>query len=227
VAGPKALGSGQPFTFSLDVRKVGQWEEARDRVGPRSIMRIKRAARLAMRRQAQFARRMIVQGITRQAPGGDKFKPLSPTTLAIRQLRGFRGKKALIVRADLRNSVTVKTTPEGAFIGILKGARSRDGSRLVNVGLVHEEGRTFIMRVTPKMLALLHKAFREAGIDGGGGGGMKGSTASGSILIIKIPARPFIKPVFDKYFADSKKTSFRVLLEMARILKGDYGYPGG
>lgn len=221
---PKSLGSGQPFTFSLDIRKVGQWEEARARVGPTSIVRIRRASRLAMLRQAQFARRMIVQGIRKQAPGGKSFKSLSPTTLAMRRFRGFRGTKALIVRADLRNAITVKTSAEGAFIGILKTARSKDGSRLANVGLVHEEGRTFIMRATPKILALLHKAFREGGV---GAGGMKGSTAAGSILIIKIPARPFIEPVFDKFFSDAKKTRFRVLLEMARILKGDYGFPGG
>lgn len=224
MAAPKSLGSGQPFGFSLDIRKVGQWEEARARVGPRSILRVRRAAKLAMRRQAQFARRMIVQGIRKQAPGGKKFKPLSPTTLAMRKLRGFRGKKALIVRADLRNAITVKESSTGAFVGILKGSRSSDGSRLVNVGLVHEEGRTFIMRVTPKMLALLHKAFREGGVSGSSSA--RGSTASGSILIIKIPARPFISPVFEKHFSDAKKTRFRVLLEMARILKGDYGFPG-
>ena len=221
----KALGSGQPLMFSLNVTKVGQWEAARDRVGPRSIVRVRRAAKLAMRRQAQFARRMIVEGIRKQAPGGQKFKPLSATTIAIRKIRGFRGTKALIVRGDLRNSITVKETATGAFIGILKSARSRDGSRLVNVGLALEEGRTFIMRATPKMLALLHKAFREGGASGSGS--TSGSTASGSILIIKIPARPFVEPVFKKHFSDAKKTRFRVLLEMARILKGDYGFPGG
>lgn len=225
MAGPKALGTGQPLRFSLDVTKVGQWEEARDRVGPRSIVRVRRAAKLAMMRQAQFARRMIVQGIRKQAPGGQNFKPLSSSTLAMRKLKGFRGTKALIVRGDLRNSVTVKTSADGAFIGILKQARSKDGTRLINVGLAQEEGRTFIMRATPKMLALLHKAAREGGGEGGGGG-MRGSTAAGSILIIKIPARPFIAPVFEKHFSDAKKTRFRVLLEMARILKGDYGFPG-
>jgi hypothetical protein len=144
----------------------------------------------------------------------------------MRRLRGFRGRKALIVRADLRNAIRVKTFGDGAFIGILKTARSKDGSRLANIGEVHEEGRTFVMRVTPKMLALLHKAFREGGLGEGGSGGMGGSVVAGSILIIKIPARPFVKPVFEKHFSNPKQTRFRVLLEMARILKGDYGFPG-
>lgn len=169
---------------------------------------------------------MIVQGMRKQAPGGQNFKPLSATTLAMRKIKGFRGSKALIVRGDLRNSVTVKTSATGAFIGVLKTARSKDGTRLANVAEVQEEGRTFIMRVTPKMLALMHKAFREGGASGGGGGGSRGSTVVGGILIIKIPARPFIAPVFEKWFSDDKKTRFRVLLEMARILKGDYGFPG-
>ncbi len=167
---------------------------------------------------------MIVQGITKQSPGGKDFKPLTPMTLAIRKARGFRGQKALIVRADLRNSVTIKPMAASVFIGILKTARSKDGSRLANVGEAHEEGRTFIMRATPKILALLHIAAREGGV---ATPGMRGSTAAPSILIIKIPARPFIAPVFKKFFSVPAKTRFRVLLEMARILKGDYGFPGG
>lgn len=221
---PKALGSGQPLTFSLDVRKVGAWEKARELVGPRSAVRIARASRMAMRQEAQFARKMIVQGIREQAPGGRKFKPLSPSTLAIREFRGFRGSKALIERGDLRNSVKVTETPEGAFIGILRTARSRDGDQLANIAETQEEGRTIVMRATPKMLALLHMAGRKTGHRTGSAAG---SLFVGGVIIIKIPARPFVKPVFDKWFADKSKVQFRVLLKMARILKADYGFPGG
>jgi hypothetical protein len=46
----------------------------------------------------------IVEGIREQAPGGRAFAPLEPTTLAIRQFRGFRGTKALLVAGDLRTA---------------------------------------------------------------------------------------------------------------------------
>ena len=45
----------------------------------------------ALMQEAQFLRTKIVEGIREQAPGGRAFAPLAPTTLAIRQFRGFRG----------------------------------------------------------------------------------------------------------------------------------------
>lgn len=222
---PRAAGKAHPLGFSIDVRKVGEWEKARDLVGPTSRARIARAQRIAVRRQAQFARRKIVEGLRTQAPAGVKFKPLVASTLAARKLKGFGGTKALIVRGDLRNSITVKSVGDDAFVGVLRTAVSRTGERLVNVAEIQEKGRTIVMRATPKVIAMIAMIKREE--SGGGSGGGKASAGVPGIIIIKIPARPFMQPVFDKWFADKEKVSFRILLDMARILKADYGFPGG
>jgi len=54
-----------------------------------------------VRQEAHALRNDIVQGLTSQAPGGEPLKPPSPLTIAARQLEGFGGSKALIVRGDL------------------------------------------------------------------------------------------------------------------------------
>lgn len=216
-----------PFSLDVSVRKVGQWDRARELTGARAALRLRRAERIAMKQEAQFARKKIIQGIRKQAPGGQRFKKVSKTTLATRRARGFRGRKALIVRADLRNSITVKTSGDGEFIGVLRTARSRDGDRLVNIAEVMEEGRTLVQRATPKVLALLHRSFREGGLRGRNVKRSVTVGASSQVLIIKIPARPFLNPVFEELYGKGGKAQFRVLLRVARILKGDYGFPVG
>ena len=63
------------------VRKTGDWAVAR-RILAGGPMKLKAAVGTALRQEAQLLRKEIVQGITRQAPGGESFKPLSPLTLA-------------------------------------------------------------------------------------------------------------------------------------------------
>ena len=77
----------------------------------------------ALLQEAQFLRTKIVEGIREQAPGGRAFTPLAPTTLAIRQFRGFHGTKALLVQGDLRNSITVTKDGDKVFVGVLRTAQ--------------------------------------------------------------------------------------------------------
>jgi phage gpG-like protein len=103
--------------------------------------RIKTAADRALMQEAQFLRREIVVGITKQAPGGQPFVPLADATIQRRKRGGFGGTKALIVTGDLRNSIQVtKVGTNGVFVGILRTAQHRGGELVVNIAKIHEYG---------------------------------------------------------------------------------------
>lgn len=202
----------------------GDWDEA-IRILDVTEKDLNKALSRAMRQEALLMQKHIKQGIRKQAPGGERFKPLSPITLAIRKSQGFGGTKALINRGDLRNSIKVKQTGEGRwsakyFIGVLKNTKSKDGKSLFNIAAVHEKGsKTFVIKVTKAMRGFLARIFKEhlGGVSSGGGGFSKG------IIVSRIPARPFIRPVFEKY-AKPNEIRDRFLKRVGELLGGDLGH---
>jgi phage gpG-like protein len=205
----------------MKVTKVGDWQLAR-RLISTAQRRFKDATTKAVLQEAQFFRTKIVEGIREQAPGGQPFKPLKPTTLAIRRFRGFKGTKALLVQGDLRNSITVVKEAGGAFVGVLRSAKGGTGQSLVNVAAVHEFGsRPIAVKLTPKARRFLHAAFKKAGLDN-----PAGDRPTTGIAVIKVPARPFLRPVFEKY-GEPEEVSRRFIGRVARLLGGDFGGPGG
>lgn len=132
----------------------------------------------------------------------------------------MRGTKALIVQADLRNSITVVRDGDRVLVGVLRTARNRAGRSLVNIAALQEHGsRPIVVHLTPKARAFLHAAFRHAGLDGPSSGQL-----GTGIAVIHIPARPFLAPVFDKY-AQPDQISLRFLERVAKQLSGDFGRP--
>lgn len=177
----------------------------------------KEAKKKALLQEGQFFRNEILKGIREQSPGGKDFKPLSPATLAIRKLFGIRGTKALIEHGDLRNSIVVQMIGEEVFVGILRTAHGADGHSLVDVAKVQEEGsKPIVIKMTPKMAALIHKAFREAG---GESNRMGAPPKSTGIVIVQIPARPFMAPVFEK-FGNPEQASERFAARFRKIMAG-------
>ncbi|MBN1771102.1 MAG: phage virion morphogenesis protein, partial [Deltaproteobacteria bacterium] len=152
------------------------------------------------------------------APGGQPFAPLAPTTLAVRRFRVFKGTKALIVRGDLRNSIMVVKQAGGVFVGVLRTAKGKAGQPLVNVAAVHEFGsRPIVLKLTPKARRFLHAAFRSAGLDS-----TAGDRPSVGIAVVRVAARPFLRPVFDK-FGQPEDVSRRFIERVARIVGGRLG----
>lgn len=208
-----------------EILQVGDWGLAR-RILQTSPVRIQRAMDIAVQQEAHYFRQKVVEGMREQAPGGRSFKPLAALTLALRKLRGFRGTKALMVRGDLRNSITVQRMGTGAaFVGVLRSARGKDGQSLVNIAEINEFGsRPIIIHITQKMREVLGRASKLMGKDeaprqhGGDGG-------SPSIMVIRIPARPFLQPVADKYFQPGE-VKMRFLARVGRALGGDFGQVG-
>ncbi|MGN6107859.1 MAG: hypothetical protein ACTHU0_22315 [Kofleriaceae bacterium] len=188
----------------MSARKAGDWALAR-RVLADGGSRLKAAISRATRQEAELLRGQIVQGITDQAPGGEAFRPLSPLTLAARKQAGFGGTKALLVRADLRNAIAVIMRGDEAFVGVPRKARGADGRSLADVAALNEFGSDpIVIPITPKMRRFLHALRREAGLAAGSGGG----TGKG-VVVVEIPARPFLRPVFKKFAAGAQRRFLR------------------
>ena len=185
---------------SLKMSLTGDWRQA-SRSLAQARARMTHSIDTATRQEAEEARKQVLEGIRNQAPAGEEFLPLSRLTRALRRARGFRGTKALIRTAALMNAVTVSRAGRGRyFIGVKRGARGRKNEPLVNIALIHEEGKTFVIRVTPKMKRYIMSALRRAGLlskrrkDGQGGE----SGFSRGYMVVHIRARPFIGPVIRK-----------------------------
>lgn len=199
------------------VSLFGDWEKAK-KVLSTVQDRWEHASRRALMQEAHFLRGKIVEGMREQAPGGKAFEPLSPLSIAMRKAVGFKGTKALINRGDMRNAVVVVAKGEGAFVGILRTAKGRDGKPLVNVAEANEYGRgPFIVPITPKSRRFYHAAMAKAGftpIPTGHPGAV--------IAIVRIPARPFFRPVFEK-FGNPSDVRDRFFKRIAKDLAGDLG----
>lgn len=153
--------------MSFQIKKDGEWlllEQFQKKAS--GMAEILESAVLA---EAHFFRTKIIEGLTNQAPGGAPIKPLSPATIERRKAAGFGGTKALIVRGDLRNSVSVVKQGAEVFIGVLRKATGRAGQGLANIAEMNELGAV-IPRATKK-----------------------------GIVLQTIPARPFLRPAFEAF----------------------------
>jgi len=192
----------------MAVSRTGDWARAR-RLLTAAPQRLQAALGTAVRQEAHALRNEIVQGLTSQSPGGEPLKPPSPLTIAARQLEGFGGSKALIVRGDLRNSITVIVQGDEAFIGVSRSARSKDGASMVDLAkLLEFGGPPVIIPMTPKMRRFLFALLRQAGKEPTGGSGR-------GVIVVQVPARPFLRPAFDKF---REGASRRFLERVAREL---------
>jgi hypothetical protein len=182
----------------MTVRKTGDWATARRLLGAGPV-RLKLAIGVALKQEAQLLRKEIVQGLTKQAPGGKSLEQPSELTLATRRLEGFGGSKSLLVRGDLRNAVSVVVKGDEAFVGVPRKARGKGGEVLIDVAQVQEFGSApMVIPMTPAMRRFLFKAMREAGVEPGGGSG-KG------VVVVKVPARPFLRPAFESFKKGAQK----------------------
>jgi hypothetical protein len=166
---------------------TGDWEKA-FRLLSALPQRLKTTLNQGVLEEAHRIRDDIVKGIHRGAPGGKRFAPHSPLTLAVRKMRRFGGSKVMIQSAALVNSVAViPVRPGVAFVGVRRKAKSG-----ANIAHIHEFGRTFTVPFTSRMARFLFAAMKRAGIPPRPRA--KGSKGAGSITI-RIPARPYIGPV--------------------------------
>lgn len=198
----------------IGVRLIGDWAKATKSLEHLED-RFARAAEQAVAKEAQMARMHIVKNITSGGAHADKpFAPLSSMTLAIRAFKGFGGGKPLIVSGALLGAVTVSKIGKATFVGI-KRAGGKGGG--VNFAELHEfGGGPWTRPMTDKQRRFLHAALKNAGPAPTGPGG--------GVLTIRIPARPYIGPVADK-FLKQPDVKRRFWANVSAALGGDIGRP--
>ena len=179
----------------MGVAKVGERRRAAQ-LFKRAAGGMERSIDRALRAEAEGLRAEIVTGLTDQAPGGEPIRPLAATTLAARRLEGFEGDKALLRRADLRNAISVTVRGLAAFVGVPR--KTVHGKNLADIAKMNEFGfGPIVIAITEAMRRFLFALFRELGEGAGGGAG--GSGSGDGVVVIHIPARPFLLPAFDKW----------------------------
>jgi len=182
----------------LNIRMTGDWDKA-NKTLDKVQKQFKDVINGILMREAEVLRGIIITGFEAQAPGGKPFQPLSAWTIAMRRFRGFGGSKALIYSGEMRKSIVAKNYPSTmtAFVGILYQTRRSgdDGERMVNIAKVHEFGsKPFVVDVTPAMRRLLAAVAKTTGLIQYTEG-RKGVER----YLIKIPARPFLRPSYEKW----------------------------
>ena len=210
----------------IGVAMVGDWGKAKATLGVVSNhFAVQKILEGAMKQEAMRARRLLVEGMRSGAPGGKRFAPHAPSTTITRKYkrrRGSKGNKPLISSGSMVRAINTRhVAGQGSFVGILRSARSRSGKSLVNLMQVHENGKVIAIRVTPAMRAYLMAMFRQAGVEGGGSGGL-----ARGIIIVRIPARPVFEPVWRKHFAGGKAAKRIQAHVQARLLGVGVGLLG-
>jgi hypothetical protein len=187
----------------MSVIKVGPWNRA-SRILHAYAFKFHTVVDVAVRREAHRYEKAMKLGIRDQAPGGQKFRPLSPVTV---HLKG--SSKALIAKGDLMRSIGTKQFgPTAYFVGVHRTARNRQGRSIVNVAKVHEFGQVVAQKVTAKQARFFMALY------------MKGLWRSpdprtvpreGDTVMVRTPKREFIKPVYKKL---SPGTSKRIMQDI-------------
>ncbi|WP_422444373.1 phage virion morphogenesis protein [Thermoanaerobacterium sp. DL9XJH110] len=165
----------------IEAKLIGDWAKCKaflDKLDDN----FKKAYKTGLNRVGQAAVKSLKKGMTEGAPGGQKYAPNHPFTIARKG-----SSKPLINHGDLRNSITYRVIGGATvFAGVLRSAKGKDGQQLVNIAAIHElgdgNGGDLYIKVTPKMRAYLHS---------------QGLHLKESTKYIRIPRRPTFEPVFE------------------------------
>lgn len=225
--GKAAGGGGGKVRLTTRMDLIGDWERC---LTDMRALDLPKAIEKAIRQEVALAERMMKENLTKGGqPAGAPFAALSPWTLAARRLAKppIKGTKALMARGDMRNAITHVVFGRGAeavgFAGVLRQTKSGrpGGAPMVNIAAVHEFGKTIVVRMTPKMIRFLAVLAKEAKMPAKTNPGGAG-TAGNRFLVIHIPARPFIRPVFALW---SKDAPARFMKRVAHFTNGTLGDP--
>ena len=145
---------------------------------------IPKALARALKQEGRHAEGLIKQNIGKGPP----------PPLAHKRTRGTGkgGSKPLNASGDMRGAVTVlETASFEVFVGIPRNS-PKHGGRVCNLAMIHEFGKTIAIRMTPKMRKFLFGVLFKGSKRAPGGG----SKSGGGIIVVHIPARPFVAPAF-------------------------------
>lgn len=195
------------------MKLVGDWAKA-GKIVQSMDKRFAAAAEQAVLREGHMLRGKVIQNITSGGTlAGKPFAPLSPATLAIRRFTGFGGTKILMRTGALRNSVVVRKVGNAVFVGVMRTSKGK-----ANIAEIHEFGAgPYTVVMTQRQRRFLMAALSSMG-------GAPSPGKGGGVLVIRIPARPFLGPVFEK-FAQPRDVAKRFWAHIAKAMGGDLGKP--
>lgn len=170
--------------MNVGVKLIGDWKIAK-RVLETAPAAFDRALKKTLQQEAETIAANIRKKIASNVP-----PPNAPSTVA---LKG--SSKTLIASGEMRNSVQLVWKGKfEVFIGIPASAK-KGTARLADI---HENGRVIVQQMTDKQRKFLHARLGPSHGKGSGTG----------IIVIHIPPRPFMKPVFEEYASSSGKKNF-------------------
>lgn len=200
----------------IDVKITGE-QRMRRALSITTAVKVKRALRLALEREAQLVQGMLIDHLRGKKLIGKRPARLEPTTRATRAANGTSSSVPLLDKGELVGAISVKRVGDGFFVGVPNGARNRRGYPLARLGQQLEEGTIIAQHITPGVIAKL----REMGVPrstqphSGSAG-----TGSSGIMIIVIKPRPWLSPVRAAYGKDPGRVArvqAAVATAMARL----------
>lgn len=235
--------------MTVQVQRVGDWDKAMRIMAKYGQGRaLSSALSKAVRTEAEEFRKDVVQGIRSQAPGGKRFVPLRPLTVGrkgsnkalidtgalfraisihsirhgeyfvgvLRTARSKTSGKSLANLGAVQEygaTISIKVTPKmvRAFYAMLR----RAGMSMAAAAGTARRARTERGRQRAQArLPVGGSARGRLNVAGGG------KFAPGSTIVVRIPPRPFLQPVFDKRKGGAEA---RVTAHVARLLMYDFG----
>ena len=164
------------------IERYGAWDKVKAMLA-RASATLMPTAEEVLAEEAEFARDRIREELTSQRGAARQ-----TGTRAVQQLRGQQHTFDASVIATRRRRGSV-------FIGIPLSAKTRDGKSAARVAAVREHGAgPFAVKITPKSRRFLAMAFRRYG--------MPPKLARGrGFALVRVPERPFMAPVWQRYYA--------------------------
>jgi hypothetical protein len=220
----------------IRVTKIGQWGQA-VRVISQITMKLDLGIDIALGREAQRVNRAIKSGLISGAPGGQRFKMNSDKTVA---LKGS-SKELLATGTMLRSVKVTKLYPKIWFVGIHRSepANARataKGMTEADIGAIHEFGAPtaastavsggpgggswYFQTVTQRQSKFFRWAHKYRGI-------FPVPPKEGDLLMMSVPARPFIRPVWDAMKDESVKRVSVDILRFIGVLPYHFGKSSG
>lgn len=201
----------------LAIKRIGEWGRAQKILGTASVL-TGPALKQAIFEEAIQLQAQIKRNIQKGPP-----PPLSPATIAFKRFNrgagagsrpGRGGSKPLNATGGLKNSIAVvpEKPSDHIFVGVpKKGNRNKNQ---IDIAQIHEFGApTIVIKKTPQMHRKLMAVFRRAGRLEPAGAGIP-------IIVIRIPARPYIRPAVEKRQQGMADRIVQRVTKLVRIAAG-------
>lgn len=159
--------------------------------------RWKKARKRAMLKEAHRLRRIMVESFNKGGPPGKRWQRLSVFTQLVSRALGTGDRRPLMNSGSLRNSHSVvEEGSDTVFVGVHRTAKRKSkgggNSDMVQIAQLMENGsKPIYIRVTPKM----RKFYLWLNVKTKGQ--IKPLKANTIAVIVRIPPRPWMMPIWD------------------------------